>query len=226
MPRVISISGFIGSGKDTAADYLIANYGFKKLSFAGALKDAVAAVFNWDRNLLDGATPQSRMWRDQVDKWWADRLDMPNLTPRWVLQYWGTEVCRRGFHKDIWVAALENRLHNIANDVVITDCRFQNELESIKNTGGTTIRISRGPKPVWYDAAAMYNKYPENVRDNSLWWKVLQDNNVHASEYSGVGLDYDWFIDNDRSIYDLHRSMDKVLSQPSDLHAAKSLLSA
>jgi hypothetical protein len=33
---------------------------------------------------------------------------MPTLTPRWILQYWGTEVCRRAFHDDIWIAALEN----------------------------------------------------------------------------------------------------------------------
>jgi hypothetical protein len=225
MPKVISISGFIGSGKDTAADYLITNYGFKKLSFAGTLKDAVAATFNWDRELLDGATLESRHWRDQVDTWWANRLDMPNLTPRWVLQYWGTEVCRRGFHKDIWVAALENRLRHAAHDVVITDCRFQNEIDSIQNMGGTAIRISRGPKPIWYDDAVTFNQWP-NSANSHMWLKVLQDNNVHASEYSGVGLAYDYYLTNDSTIYSLQRDIDVILNQLSSHHAAKSLLSA
>jgi len=34
------------------------------------------------------------------------------ITPRWVLQYWGTEVVRKGFHDDMWVASLENRLRS------------------------------------------------------------------------------------------------------------------
>ena len=99
---IISIAGLIGSGKDTAADYLCTVHGFKRMSFAGTLKDAVAAVFGWDRELLEGSTKHSREWREQIDQWWADRLGIPDLTPRWILQHWGTEVCRKGFHQDIW----------------------------------------------------------------------------------------------------------------------------
>ena len=49
---IIGICGFIGSGKDTAADYLVNSHGFRRESFANSLKDAVAAVFNWDREML------------------------------------------------------------------------------------------------------------------------------------------------------------------------------
>ena len=97
---IIGLVGLIGSGKDTVADYLVNVHGFRRESFAGTLKDAVAAVFGWDRTLLEGRTRASREWREQVDTWWAARLNMPDLTPRWVLQYWGTEVMRRGFHDD------------------------------------------------------------------------------------------------------------------------------
>ena len=83
---ILGVTGLIGSGKDTIADYLVTEHGFKRISFAASLKDAVAAVFNWDRELLEGTTKQSRQWREQVDTWWADRLQMSNLTPRWVLQ--------------------------------------------------------------------------------------------------------------------------------------------
>ena len=84
MARIISISGLIGSGKDTIAEYLINNHGFKKDSFAATLKDAVAAMFGWDRAMLEGATPETRALREQVDQWWANRLGIPHLTPRWV----------------------------------------------------------------------------------------------------------------------------------------------
>ena len=83
---IIGICGLIGSGKGTVADILQDDFGFTKISFADSLKDAVAAVFSWDRQLLEGATDESRHWREQIDPWWADRLKMPELTPRLILQ--------------------------------------------------------------------------------------------------------------------------------------------
>ena len=64
---IIGICGLIGSGKDTIADYLVTNYNFKKLSFADKLKDSVATMFDWDRDLLDGKTDESRAWREKED---------------------------------------------------------------------------------------------------------------------------------------------------------------
>ena len=125
---IIGFCGLIGSGKDTAADYLVNFHGFKRESFANTLKDAVAAVFGWDRELLEGRTNSAREWREQIDPWWSERLDMPNLTPRLVLQLWGTEVCRRAFHDDIWIASVENKLRKTKDNIVITDCRFPNEI--------------------------------------------------------------------------------------------------
>jgi len=132
---IIGICGFIGSGKDTVADYLVNLHHFRRESFANSLKDAVAQVFGWDRTMLEGRTKQSREWREQPDKWWSARLGR-EVTPRLMLQLWGTEVCRRGFHDDIWIASLENKLRNSQDDIVITDCRFPNEIKSIKAAGG------------------------------------------------------------------------------------------
>ena len=81
---IVGIAGLIGSGKDTIADYLVNSHGFKRESFAGTLKDAVASVFGWDRILLEGRTSSAREWREQIDSWWATRLNIPHLTPRWI----------------------------------------------------------------------------------------------------------------------------------------------
>ncbi len=195
---IIGICGFIGSGKDTVADYLVNFHEFRRESFASTLKDAVSAVFGWDRTLLEGRTKEAREWREQVDPWWAERLDMPTLTPRWVLQYWGTEVCRRAFHDDIWIASLENKLRNSKDHVVISDCRFPNEIQSIRNAGGIIVWVKRGDLPEWYDTAVLANK-GSNVSINELKMKK-----IHASETAWVGTDFDVTIDNNGTINDLY----------------------
>lgn len=208
---IVGVSGFIGSGKDTIADYLITFKGFKRLSYAGPLKDAVASIFGWDRDLLEGTTKYSREWRDQVDTWWSERLDIKHLTPRWVLQQWGTEVGRRSFHDDIWIASIENQLRTAKDDIVISDCRFPNELKSIKRMGGITLRVHRGENPPWYDAAVDYSKgyYTSGYEEAR---KILESFSVHASEYSSVGLDYDHHIENNGTIDELHKTIDSIIN--------------
>jgi hypothetical protein len=208
---IIGICGLIGSGKDTIADYLQNIHQFRRESFAHALKDAVAQVFGWDRELLEGRTKESRAWREQVDPWWAERLKMPHLTPRYVLQVWGTEVARRSFHDDIWIAALENKLRKTKDDVVISDCRFPNEIKSIKRAGGIVIRVVRGPEPVWYDAALSVNRGPNGNITWATSKRKLETANVHASETAWIGTQFDAVIDNNAD------GLDNLYSQIKDL---------
>lgn len=208
---ILGVTGLIGSGKDTIADYLVTEHGFKRVSFAASLKDAVSAVFGWDREMLEGTSKKSRAWREEVDPWWADRLEMPHLTPRWVLQYWGTDVFRNHFHTDIWVASVENKLRQSKDDIVITDCRFPNEVKAIKNAGGVTCRVFRGPNPDWYQAAIDYNKGPNGNPVWSLSKLALDKSKVHASEYSSVGLKYDHYIDNDGTIDGLYGKVQSII---------------
>lgn len=209
---IIGVCGFIGAGKDTVADYLVNLHGFRRDSFAGSLKDAVSAVFGWDRVLLEGRTKHSREWREQPDAWWSDRLGR-SVTPRWILQQWGTEVCRRGFHDDIWIASLENKLRSCQDDVVISDCRFPNEIQAIKSAGGIVIWVQRGPLPEWYQCALTQNI----THEDDLW--ILDDNEqlmehrypaVHASEFGWIGTEFDSVLDN-------NGTMDELYDQLSDL---------
>ena len=210
---IVGFVGFIGSGKDTAADYLVNFHGYRRDSFANTLKDAVACVFGWDRTLLEGRTKEAREWREQVDTWWADRLGMPHLTPRWVLQYWGTDVLRKGFHDDIWIASLENKMRKTGDNIVISDVRFPNEIKAIHNAGGIVVRIKRGEEPEWYQDAINMNEGRGNMS-----WMISTDRlkklGIHASETSWVGGDIDHIIFNDTTIDDLFEQIKNLVSDP------------
>ena len=215
---IIGICGFIGSGKDTVADYLVNFHEFRRESFANTLKDAVAAVFGWDRTLLEGRTKEAREWREQVDPWWAERLAMPTLTPRWVLQYWGTEVCRKAFHDDIWIASLENKIRNSKDNVVISDCRFPNEIQSIRDAGGKIIWVQRGELPDWYDVAVNANQ------GHNYAVQELKMRKIHASETAWVGTDFDVIVDNNSSIDDLYNQAKLIVSNEIALPPVNSVL--
>jgi hypothetical protein len=202
---IIGICGFIGSGKDTAADYLVNFHNFKRESFASTLKDAVASVFGWDREMLEGRTAQSRLWREEQDVWWSERLGM-NITPRWILQNWGTNVLRQHFHDDIWIASLENKLRSTKDSIVISDCRFPNEITGLKAQGAKVVWVQRGITPHWYSIAESANRGDNKARE----WLGL--NGVHASEYSWAGTEFDSIIDNNGSIEQLYSQL-KNLAQ-------------
>ena len=209
---IIGICGFISSGKDTIADYLVNLHGFRRESFANSLKDAVAAVFGWDRTMLEGRTKQSREWREHRDEWWSQRLGI-EITPRWILQYWGTDVLRKNFHDSIWIASLENKLRNSRDDIVISDCRFPNEIQSIKRAGGLVVRVVRGPEPKWYDHAVNFNSGPTAV-GWSIGKTTLDRLKVHPSEYSWVGTEFDAVLDNNASLDHLYDQVKSLVTSP------------
>ena len=173
-------------------------HGFRRDSFANTLKDAVAAVFGWDRVLLEGRTKEAREWREQRDEWWSDRLGK-DITPRHILQYWGTEVCRQGFHDDIWIASLENKMRKTGDNIVISDVRFPNEIKAIKSAGGKVVRVVRGADPEWYQDAWNMNQGPTNMS-----WSIskmrMEQRKIHASETAWIGKGIDLEIDNNGSI--------------------------
>jgi len=212
---IIGVCGFIGSGKDTVADYLVNFHEYRRESFANSLKDAVAQVFGWDRTMLEGRTKQARDWREQVDPWWSERLNMPELTPRLMLQLWGTEVCRAGFHDDIWIASLENKLRTSQDNIVISDCRFPNEIKSLRAAGGIIVCIERGVQPHWSTIAARANQGDTKAR---AWLKA---EGVHASETAWVGTDFDFVLYNNSDIDSLYKQIQTVINRAPGRPAAR-----
>lgn len=211
---IIGACGFIGSGKGTFGEYLVTQHGWKSASFAKSLKDMVAAVFHWPRELLEGDTKESREWREKMDYWWSDKLNRP-VTPRWVLQNIGTDVMRNHFADDIWVLSLERAILDLGSNVVVTDVRFPNEVSKIRSmNGGKTVWIRRGELPEWYDMAHAANS------DTFLHAPECHDEmtklGIHQSEWAWVGQPMDYIIHNDGTPEDLYARIDQLVLNISD----------
>ena len=184
---IIGLVGYIGSGKGTVGDILVREHGYHQFAFADALKDAVATIFTWPRGLLEGDSNASRAFRERVDPWWSHKFGY-EVTPRLILQKFGTEACRNNIADNIWIAALEKRIHGY-EDVVITDCRFPNEIDFIRSAGGCLVRVKRGDDPS-----------PEKIAE------------MHISETAWNKYDPDFVIHNEGTKDDLKNNIKTILT--------------
>jgi hypothetical protein len=200
---IIGVAGLIGSGKGTVSEIISQQYGYQKMAFADTLKDAVSVLFSWPRELLEGDTDASRRFREVPDPFWTRTIGVnETITPRLILQRFGTECMRDVIHPDFWIHALDKKMISLElNSVVITDVRFPNEIEWIRSKGGKVIVVKRGADPDWVDVLRV--KGEAYFRENHP--------NVHESEWSHVLQRMDYMIDNNGSLQDLKSSVEYMM---------------
>jgi len=140
--KIIGITGKKFSGKDTLGNYFVEKYGFEKIAYADTLKEAVRVIFDFDDEQLYGNK------KEILDDFWK-------ITPRQALQFIGTDLFRNHIHelipdikKDIWIWVVKRKIasqlkKNPNKKFVITDIRFPDELQAVKDLGGITIKIQR-----------------------------------------------------------------------------------
>jgi len=193
---IIGICGLIGSGKGTVADVLVAQ-GYKKVSFADKLKDGVAAIFGWDRTMLEGDTDDSRSWREEEDVFWTEETGR-TITPRIVLQEFGTECMREGFHNGVWVSLLKKHVIDNPGYYVVPDVRFRNEQNMIRDLGGEIWQVKRGKDPEWFARAIFDNNNPETSN-------LMSGYDVHESEYKWIDVNtrFDCILNNNGTLLEL-----------------------
>jgi len=205
---IIGICGLIGSGKGTVADILV-EQGYKKVSFADKLKDGVATIFGWDRALLEGDTDESREWREQADEFWTKETGR-TITPRIVLQEFGTECMRDGFDNGVWVSLLKKHMIDNPGNYVVPDVRFRNEQDMIRKLGGKVWQVKRGKDPEWFSRAIFDNNNPETSN-------LMNGFDIHESEYKWIDVNtrFDSILHNDSTVDDLKSLvLDQIANTP------------
>ena len=124
------------SGKSTIANYLVANHGFKRGSFAAALKAMVASLMS-----SAGFTKAEIEFLSEAGK--EHRLEIfGGKSYRNLCQTLGTEWGRNLVSPSLWVDVLLKQ-GNPAQRLVIDDMRFPNEFDAVKNAGGFALHVFR-----------------------------------------------------------------------------------
>ncbi len=137
-PLLIGLTGYAGSGKDTLADIMTRDYGFKRLSFADKLKDILADLYGVPRQIFDDRTLKNEPCRELGWK-----------TPREAAQLIGTEGFRNLIRRDTWVDFVMRQVDQGLNSpdnpggIVITDVRFPEEFNAVAEQGGFVIGVMR-----------------------------------------------------------------------------------
>lgn len=179
--KIIGIAGKAGSGKDTAFE-LIQNHYEKldknvvQLSFASKIKEMCKILFNWDIDKLSN----DFQYKEEYDS--NDiACSIFNMTRREMMQKIGSEAMRDGIDKNFWIKCLKIEMSKYDNNTIgiITDCRFINEFEFIKNNNGKLIKVIR----VDVETLTSYSEH-QSEKDVELYqeWDYVVYNNVDKNK--------------------------------------------
>lgn len=199
---IIGLTGLKGSGKDTVGAYLVKEHGFEHRSFADSLKRSFAALFdipmweieNWKNDDTVFITVGNKNEPTGSGDWSSKEFPLPNNvwspirehTFREALQRYGTESHRDIFGENFWVdQTLPVEGFYSGRSIVVTDCRFQNEAQRIKDIGGHIIKIIRPDTQVQSD--------------------------LHVSEVEQFNIHQDYKITNDSTVEKLYEQVEETL---------------
>ena len=133
----------------------MSKYGYQKVTFADPIKETCRCIFGFDDEQLYGTR------KEVIDTTW-------NITPRKAFQFVGTDLFRNHFGEccpdvgeNIWVTVVRNKIRRElelypTKKFVISDIRYQNELDCVKQLNGSIIKLTRESSHVDTHASEMY----------------------------------------------------------------------
>lgn len=143
--KLIGLIGHAGSGKNTFAEEFHF-HSYKEFAFAGPLKQACASLFGIPESSFHSTT-----LKEIPDPYWK-------VSPREIAQFVGTDLIRIHMGElvdctnDFWIKRMQYTLYSLESEsvahgeeakVIITDCRFLNEVQFILSSGGSIIYLTR-----------------------------------------------------------------------------------
>lgn len=235
---IIGLSGHIKSGKTTAANLIKETKIFDEKYFAFKLK-FIAAFLTGD-DIKNFETQEGK--EGFLPEW--------GMTRRKMLQMLGTESLRNNFHDQVWIKALfadykpqckgycarmkqaDDPSCTCEQDCdcmpnwIISDVRFKNEADAIKERGGIIIRINRPFSNIypiqWSQYTQLYGGKKNNFYGSDKGFMTWAFNNDHElfskiSHPSEIGLDdypdFDLIIDNTKSVQEYEQQLHDFLTQ-------------
>lgn len=193
MSSLIGISGKIGSGKDTAAEIIqhltnpmkLDMFPYEVKKFAGKLKTIASILTGIPVEKFEDQEFKKQYlgedWNYQIDKF----NPIQKMTVRELLQKLGTDALRDGLHTNVWVNALLAD-YNENSNWLVTDTRFPNEAEAIKNLGGVVLRIER--------STCQLGTHPsETALDNYTFDYVIHNNGSKEDLEKELVKFLDWY---------------------------------
>lgn len=235
---IIGLSGHIKSGKTTAANLIKESKKYTEKYFAFKLK-FIAAFLTGD-DIKNFETQEGK--EGFLSEW--------GMTRRKMLQILGTESLRNNFHDNVWIKALFAdykpqckgycaRMKQ-ADDPsctceldcdcmpnwIISDVRFKNEADAIKERGGIIIRINRPFSKIypvqWLQYIQLYGGEKENFygsdegfiiwtknNDEELYKKISHQSEVELDDYQ----DFDLIINNTNTVQEYEQQLRDFLNQ-------------
>lgn len=153
LPPLIGFTGRAGSGKTTAATWVLRNHNMVvPVPFAAPIKAMATAMLKTSLR-KDEASQAASYTSDPVMKE-TPIPSLGNLTARRIMQTLGTEWGRNTLHPDLWIWIAAGKIERLLGStfkntdkvpikVVIDDLRFANEAEMVRAYGGVVVEIVR-----------------------------------------------------------------------------------
>jgi hypothetical protein len=149
----------------------------KHYAFATTLKDIAMGLFELEKSSVYGTDeeknkPTQYTWEDMPTK---VKGKTGAMSGRDFIQYFGTEICRKIF-SEVWTSrTIKDIQLEESKLAIISDARFVNEVEAVKNAGGKVIRLTR--------SVAKDNHQSESALDNYTEFDaVIDTQNLNIEE--------------------------------------------
>lgn len=147
LPALIGVCGRAYSGKDTLAEHLVAEYGYRRVGFADKVKEAVVALdpLLFEAHGVEYKLSDLRLPHESaVDLCNRLKSDLPEV--RRLMQAMGNDVGQGVFGQHFWIDLALKQIQP-GELVVISDVRYPHEADAIREVGGCVVRVTRPSQP-------------------------------------------------------------------------------